>query len=247
MSPQDFSEAEIRIVDSDGNRRTMKWNEPRPAPPSRPSTMVEPERLGLAGVRLRAEEILAKTCGPDELDALAELGTGVRQILVKMAVKADACDPYCQRRAAAISAIGQLGIEEALEPLRGLASDPNETEAVRTQSVLALGRIGSDAAVDFLAHVVQTYKSPGVRGAAVKGLGSSGNLRAVSPLVQALEEDADSDVRRRAHAEIGALEKLHDAKLADIKAPVAAPQVRQPVRNRRAEEQFRRRDTPRGR
>jgi len=247
MSPEDFSAAEIGAVGEDGKRRTMKWNEPRPSLPSRPSRTVDPERFGLAGVRLQAEAILATTCGPDELDALTELGPEVRQVLVKMAVWPDDCDPYCQRRAAAISAIGELGVYEAVEPLRTMAADPNETEAVRTQAILALGRIGSDAAIDFLTHVVQTYKDPSVRSAAVKGLGMSGNLRAVAPLVQALEEDADSDVRRRAHAEIGALEKRHGVKLADVKAPPPTPQVRRPVRNGRAEERFQARNRSRER
>jgi hypothetical protein len=69
----------------------------------------------------------------------------------------------------------------------------------------------------------------------------SGNLRAVAVLVESLETDSDPSVRRRAHAEIVALEKLHRVKLADIKGPPAIPPVGKPVRNRRAEELFERR------
>lgn len=245
MSPEDFTHGEIRVRGDDGKWKTLKWNEPRPALQSRPSRMVEPQRLGLAGVRLRAEAILAKNCGPDEIDALRELGPEVRQVLIKMAARTDDCEPYCQQRVAAVSAIGELGVGEAQETLRNLAADPNEQEAVRTQSILALGRIGSDAAIDYLAHVAETYKSPTIRATAVAGLGMSGNLRAVKPLVRALA-DADSDVRRRAHAGIGAMEKLHGTKLADVKAPPPVPQLRRPDRNRRAEELFQRRERARG-
>jgi HEAT repeat protein len=112
---------------------------------------------------------------------------------------------------------------------------------VRAQAILALGRIGSDAAVDFLASVLRAYKSPSVRSAAANGLGMSGNLRAVPVLAEALEADSDPSVRRRAHAEIMALEKLHGVKLADIKNPPAIPPVQKPVRNRRAEDLFEKR------
>jgi hypothetical protein len=237
MSEESFSDAEFEALDAEGQRRTIKWNEPHHEVLRRTSVLSDSETLGLAGLRLQAEAILARTCGPEEVDALVEIGPRVGPILVKMARKRDDCLPYCQMRAGAIAALGHLRFADAVDPLGTLVSDRRENVAIRAQAALAIGRIGSDVVVNLLGRVLLTDRDAAVRRSAAKGLGESGNLVGVAALERAMAEDEDVGVRRQAGASMSALEKLHNAKLTDVGTP-PPPRRRQPKRDRDAEQRY---------
>jgi len=234
MTTESFSDAEIEAADDRGRRATLKWTEPRPEVPERPSEFLEIEPRGLAALRLQVEAVLDRSCGPDEVTSLERLGPEVGPVLIKILRRRDDGVPYCQRRAGAIAAVGHLGIGLALEPLRAILTDRREDRALRAQATLAVGRIGTDEAVDILSGIVATDRDPTVRRTAAKGLAESGNLRSVPALIRAMADDDDAGVRRQAATAVATLDRLHQTNLSDVKVP-AVPRRRRPVRDREAE------------
>jgi HEAT repeat protein len=234
MTTESFSHAEIEAADDRGERATLKWNEPRRELPERPSAVLDIDGLGLAGLRLRVESVLDRSCGPDEVADLERLGPEVGPVLIKILLRRDDGDSYCQRRAGAIAAVGHLGIGLALEPLRAVVTDRREDRALRAHAALAVGRIGTNEAVDILVKIVAVETDPTVRRTATRGLAESGNLRSVPALQRAMADDEDAGVRRQAAAAVASLERLHQTNLSDVKAP-AVPRRRRPVRDVEAE------------
>lgn len=74
-----------------------------------------------------------------------------------------------------------------------LLSDPSEN--TRAESVLQLGRLRAEQAVDPLAATLAGDRSPLVREAAARALGLIGSPRALPALQRAAQADADRDVR----------------------------------------------------
>jgi HEAT repeat protein/energy-coupling factor transporter ATP-binding protein EcfA2 len=81
----------------------------------------------------------------------------------------------------------------------------NEDRYVRWRAAYALGKIGSEKAVDPLIGALTTDEDSGVRGRAAEALGELGSGKAVDPLIGALTTDKDSGVRRRAVSALGEL------------------------------------------
>lgn len=94
-------------------------------------------------------------------------------------------------RIAAIRALGQLGDSRTLPVLRELLRQPT---AIKTQVVVAIGQIGSSAAVDLLIPLLADAQAI-VRYHAALGLGHIGDPRAIPPLAR-LIEDPESLVLR---------------------------------------------------
>src|SRR5439155_2017232 len=77
-----------------------------------------------------------------------------------------------------------------------LLNDPDEK--IRSESVIQLGRLKADPAVDPLCATLAGDKSPLVRDSAAKALGLIGAPRALTTLIHASKADPDNDVRHSA-------------------------------------------------
>ncbi len=108
-------------------------------------------------------------------------------------------------RIPAISAAGDLGHPDFVEPLLQLLRESN-TDYLMQQSVVdALGRVGSTAVEPLIKLLSDEDRV--VRSAAAKALGGTGDERAVGPLGQAYEHDEDDLVRASARNALWALKK----------------------------------------
>jgi len=77
-----------------------------------------------------------------------------------------------------------------------LLADPDER--VRADSVMQLGRMRAQRAVDPLAATLAGDRSPAVRDAAARALGLIGSPQAIPALQRAAQADSDRDVRHSA-------------------------------------------------
>jgi hypothetical protein len=77
-----------------------------------------------------------------------------------------------------------------------LLADPNEQ--VRIESVLQLGRLSAQHAIDPVAATLAGDRSPAVREAAARSLGLMGSPKALPALQRAAQMDPDRDVRHSA-------------------------------------------------
>ena len=74
----------------------------------------------------------------------------------------------------------------------------NADEAIRRESVMELGRMKNERAIDPLAATLAGDKSSSVRDAAARALGLIASPRSLPPLIQAAQADNDRDVRHSA-------------------------------------------------
>jgi hypothetical protein len=86
----------------------------------------------------------------------------------------------------------QLGFEFHVARLN------NQDEAQRRESVMELGRMKNERAIDPLAATLAGDKSASVREAAARALGIVGSPRALPALIHAAQADNDRDVRHSA-------------------------------------------------
>jgi HEAT repeats len=77
-----------------------------------------------------------------------------------------------------------------------LLADPNDQ--VRIESVLQLGRLSAQQAIDPVAATLAGDRSPAVREAAARSLGLIGSPKAIPALQRAAQMDPDRDVRHSA-------------------------------------------------
>ena len=107
-------------------------------------------------------------------------------------------------RATAASAVIWLPANEAVPALLPLLSD--QSEFVRREASLALGRIGDRSACEPLIQLIRREKTLEVKNAAIIALGNIGDASAVAPLVEILNKkpkDGDEFTRRSAARSIG--------------------------------------------
>ena len=71
-------------------------------------------------------------------------------------------------------------------------------DRVRAESVLQLGRMHAQSAVDAVTATLAGDKSPAVRESAARALGLMGSSRALPALQRSAQSDADRDVRHSA-------------------------------------------------
>jgi len=90
-------------------------------------------------------------------------------------------------------------IDSLVRDLRGAGKD----SSVRWSSAEALGRIGSEKAIEPLLKALGSDKEAGVRWRSAEALGSIGSEKAIEPLVEALGSDKDSYVRWRSAEALG--------------------------------------------
>jgi HEAT repeat protein len=88
------------------------------------------------------------------------------------------------------------GSEADVERHLQLLADPDER--VRADSVMQLGRMRAQRAVDPLAATLAGDRSPTVRDAAARALGLIGSPQAIPALQRAAQADNDRDVRHSA-------------------------------------------------
>jgi HEAT repeat protein len=110
----------------------------------------------------------------------------------------EAADPHA--RAAAATALAQLGARQALPRLREMAAHDEES-FVRSWVVAALGEIGDPSDVDLILPFVSD-PSARVRGAAALALGQLGDVRALEPLWAARKKLRRSPVEWHMHRRV---------------------------------------------
>ncbi len=115
--------------------------------------------------------------------ALGAIGPASVPALIA-AIKADP-----RRAAPAIAVLGDLAAADAVEPLAVLADDPKSDWQARIQTMGALGKIGSEAAVAALIRTLQSTQSEGIRQAAARALGTVTDARAAPALQDALDSE----------------------------------------------------------
>jgi len=95
---------------------------------------------------------------------------------------------------------GELGLEEAVPALAQQLD--NDDERVRKAVALALAKIGSGAAAEFMRRALRD-KSPEVRIQAALGVGGRRSSALAMPLVVAMEEEEDEGVQRELMLALG--------------------------------------------
>lgn len=92
-------------------------------------------------------------------------------------------------RAAAAKALGQMEDDQAVLPMIGILSDPDENYRVRLAVAESLGRLGAQNALKPLVDIVQDEQenSQYLKESAVKALGMLGDIRALDPLLDVFE------------------------------------------------------------
>jgi hypothetical protein len=96
-----------------------------------------------------------------------------------------------------VTASGPIGARQT-EIDRYLAQLSHGDDHVRAEAVIALGRLKADPAVDSLARMLESDRSPAVRDSAARALGLICSTRALGSLQHAAQADSDRDVRRSA-------------------------------------------------
>lgn len=219
----DKADEVIYVLNEQGERVTLQYNEPRPdlEVQERPSRFVEQDVLGLAGLRMQVEAILDRRCGPSPLPELLDLGPQAAQILIKIAAEHGDCEDFhCHRRGAAVTALGFFPLGRVVDYLKGLLQDRRAELDLRARSALSLGRIGSPSCIASLSLVLDRYRSPALRRAAAKGLGMSRSLEALGSLEAAVKGDRDPSVKYQAYMSLRTLEKIYNQRLSLVEAPL---------------------------
>lgn len=101
-------------------------------------------------------------------------------------ILANEAEPSYSRRSA-ISALGRLGDERAIEPLVSALQDKDRY--LRREAAKALGELGSSAAIGPLIKALEDSEEY-VRRSAITALGVLGDARAIEPLEQMLEDQS---------------------------------------------------------
>jgi HEAT repeat protein len=113
-------------------------------------------------------------------------------------------DQAPELRTAAVRSLGELGEEQAVQPLIAAMLE-DEDSRVRLSAAYSLGLLGDKAAVEpLLAKLGDPSEDPKVRGMAAEALADLRDQRAVEPLIAALR-DASVDVRYWAAFALGEL------------------------------------------
>jgi len=94
-------------------------------------------------------------------------------------------DFYWEVREATAQALGLLGDDRGIQPLRKLLKDP--ASSVRAAAAMALGRLGDACAFEEMIQLLRDDKEI-VRNAAVAALGKLGDPRAIEPLVKVMDD-----------------------------------------------------------
>ena len=231
----EFERARPRVRGEDGKRISLKWNEPRPDMAVRPIASVRVARanLGLAGVRLGAEEILRSGCGEREIvNRLQRLGSSVADVLVKLATSRTTCNcgPSCTE--SAIAALAYFPTAAAADCLQRIASDARADVAARVTALTAMGQIGAPSGIEYLLSVLTAARDPAMRRAAARGLGRSSSPTALGALSIAAEKDSNPLVRQMAHAAAMEVAGANHLPLSGLKPPprprLARPERRNP-------------------
>lgn len=211
----------IKVRDRKGEFTVLRYNEPRPDMDVRKieSRLVATEKLGVAGLRLQAEQILDQSCGRDHTAKVVALGPEVAPVLIKMARSKEPCNCACVRQSGALRALGYFAQADVADFLKGVVSDQSEEIQLRAQAAISLGRIGSSSCVAHLQQVLQKDKSITLRRVAAKALGLSKSLEAISALTQAVEKDKAPAIKAQAYASLRFIEKSHGQKLSLVKPP----------------------------
>jgi hypothetical protein len=89
---------------------------------------------------------------------------------------------------------------------RYLAQLGNSDEGIRIDSVMQLGRMRAERAIDPLAATLSGDRSANVRDAAAKALGLIGSQKALPALQQSAQSDSSYDVRRSAQYAIDVIQ-----------------------------------------
>ncbi|WP_101296469.1 HEAT repeat domain-containing protein [Halegenticoccus soli] len=125
----------------------------------------------------------------------------------------DAMHQRAQKRdKAAITALGKMAAEDAVETLLGYV-DTDKDPALQKVTFKALGEIGSEEATQALANKL-VMENDNVRPHAARALGLIGDTRAIEPLSDALSDDENANVRASAAwalRQIGTREALEAA------------------------------------
>ena len=221
MAFKSFSDQKIELRDADGKLVELRYNEPRPDLEVRKisSRLVATDALGVAGLRLRVEQLLDQSCGKDHTASVVALGPAIAPVLIKIAGAKAPCDCGCVRRGGALRVLGYFPQAEVADFLKRIVSDESEEIGVRAEAAIATGRIGSPSCVAHLQEVLRKDKSIALRRAAARGLGLSRSLEAISALAQAVEKDKAPAIKAQAYASLRAIEKLHGQRLSLVKAP----------------------------
>lgn len=103
----------------------------------------------------------------------------------------------------AVSASEPAGVDQCLQMLS------NNSESVRADNVMQLGRMKATRAIDPLAATLSGDQSPVVREAAARALGLIGSPAALTALQHAAQADSDHDVRRSAQFAVEVIQSRH--------------------------------------
>ena len=123
---------------------------------------------------------------------------GVVEAIAPLLPLLEAADPHA--RAAAATALAQLGARQALPRLREMAAHDEES-FVRSWAIAALGEIGDPSDVDLILPFLRD-PSARVRGAAAWALGHLGDIRALEPLRAARKELRRSPMEWHMHRRV---------------------------------------------
>lgn len=221
--PKGFASS-VRARGEHGEAAVLRYNEPRPdlVVARRRSVLVDAGRLGVAGLRVQVERLLAHNCGRERTAMVVRLGPQVVPVLVKLARSRSW--PGGPPRVGAVTALGYFRDVFAADFLGELLDDPTEDLGVRAQALIGLGRIGSPSCVARLRTALRQERVPAMRRLAARALALSRSLDAVDALVESAERDRDRGVRAQAYASLRALAKLHRLPRVGVRAP-AAPSV----------------------
>lgn len=140
-----------------------------------------------------SERLLAELTGADRGDDAADWAAARR---FGNALSAD----RPELRIAAANALGRIGDENVIPQLLDALDDPDPR--VRIRLCTACGRIGHPAAIEPLERRLDADQHPLVRRAAADGLGTIGTDRALTALLDLLDDESDS-LRRVAAAAMG--------------------------------------------
>lgn len=100
------------------------------------------------------------------------------------------CDSAADKRVSAIRELRRIGDPSTLDGLSEVLNDENPL--VRGEAIAAFGKIGGEKAVDTVIHALRSDPDTRVRIAAIGTLSKIKNDRAVTALIEGLQEQDDS-------------------------------------------------------
>ena len=107
----------------------------------------------------------------------------------------------CQFKESACTILGELKIAEAVDVLIEKLEDP--FVGVRFHAIIALGKIGSEKAIDPLLKKLNRKVDPLHRSEAINALGNIKDKRTTKPIINALLHDRDTFVKQSAAVALG--------------------------------------------